>query len=55
MVEISTKPGKWRAFGLVRDKHGRPKIKDINNIHPKIWDMLTDSERAVISKEIENG
>lgn len=48
-MNIST--GVIKLYGLVRDKNGKPKIDDINNIHPKIWEMLTDIEQ----EEIKNG
>ena len=36
-----------KFFGLVRDKHGRPKIDgDPNDLAPEIKSMLTPSERA---------
>lgn len=47
---VKTQAGKFKAFGLVRDKDGRPKIDDIHNIPDPIWDMLTEAEQ----QEIEN-
>lgn len=46
-----SKQGKLKLFGLVRDKHGKPKFDDLNNILKPIWDMLTREEQ----QEIENG
>ena len=51
MDNIKTQPGKFRAFGLVRDKDGKPKFDDPNNIPQPIWDMLTEAEQ----QEIRNG
>lgn len=33
-------------YGLVRDKDGRPKIDDPENLPPPIAEMLTPEERA---------
>jgi hypothetical protein len=49
MHDVKTAPGKFKAFGLVRDKDGRPKFDDINNIPEPIWAMLTDEEREEIN------
>lgn len=43
-------PGKVTAFCLVRDRHGKPRFDDINNIPEPIWQMLTPEEQ----KDIEN-
>ena len=43
--------GKWTGYALVRDKDGRPKFDDLNNIPQQIWDMLTEDEQ----QEIQNG
>ena len=51
METVKTQPGKFKAFGLVRDKDGKPKIDDINNIPKQIWDMLTETEQ----QEIDHG
>ncbi len=48
---VTAGKSKIKAFGLVRDKNGKPKIDDINNIPTQIWDMLTNKE----PEEIENG
>jgi len=51
-MKIGSQPGKWKAFGLIRDKNGKPKVnKDINKIPQQVWDMLTPEEQ----EEIENG
>jgi hypothetical protein len=43
--------GKVKVYALVRDKNGKPKIDDPENIPAEIWDALTDDEKL----EIENG
>jgi len=51
-IKIGAQKGKWRAFGLVRDKNGKPKVnKDISKIPKPIWDMLTPEEQ----EELRNG
>ena len=35
---------KMKAYGLVRDKNGKPKVDDINNCPPEILNMLTKQE-----------
>lgn len=47
---------KIHGVGLVRDKDGRPRFSDHQranpqDIHPDIWDQLTDAEK----KELLNG
>lgn len=37
-----------RAFALVRDAHGRPKIDDPDNCPPEILAMLTPEEREAL-------
>ena len=41
----------WGAYGLVRDKDGKPRFDNINNIHAGIWNLLTETEKAQIIKE----
>jgi len=36
---------------LVRDKNGKPKFDNINNIPAGFWDLLTKSEQADIIKQ----
>jgi len=43
--------GKTSAYLLVRDRNGKPRFDDPDNIPPELWEMLTDDER----KEIEHG
>lgn len=40
-----------KLFGLVRDKEGKPKFDDINNINPVIWSMLSFDEQAEVIKQ----
>jgi hypothetical protein len=51
MNNVKTKPGKITAYGIVRDRNGKPRFDNINNIPAQIWDMLTDDEK----QEIEIG
>jgi len=44
-----TSQPKTQLFGLVRDKDGKPKIDDLDNIPKPIWDMLTREEQEEIS------
>lgn len=50
-MKVKVQPGKVKTFGLIRDKDGKPRIDDINNIAKPIWDMLTDKEQ----QEIKDG
>ena len=53
---IGAQKGEWRAYGLVRDKNGRPKVnKDINKIPKEIWDMLTPEEQEELLEEHKDG
>lgn len=36
------------GFFLVRDKNGKPKFDDINNIPEQFWNALTSDEKADI-------
>lgn len=47
---MKMKPGKTKAYGLVRDSNGKPKIDNIEKIPRPIWEMLTSGEK----QEIEN-
>ena len=47
-TKLSVKPGKVKAYGLVRDKDGNPKIDKIQDIPPAIWALLTEEERQAI-------
>ena len=40
--------GKVKAFALVRDKNGKPRIDDIHDIPGAIWEMLTKVEQQEI-------
>ena len=46
-----SKKGRIKAFILIRDKYGRPKIDDVENCPAEIWDALTDEEK----EELLNG
>ncbi len=48
---MKTSIGKITGYALVRDKEGRPKFNDINNIPKVFWDLLTEKEK----EEIQNG
>jgi hypothetical protein len=47
---METKKAKWKAFALIRDKDGKPKIDDKNNIPEQIWNMLTETEKQEIKE-----
>ena len=47
---IGAQPGKFKGFGLVRDKNGKPKIDDPETLPQQIKDMLTDEEYFEIYK-----
>lgn len=49
MINVGAQPGKIKAYGLVRDKDGKPKFADIYNIPKPIWDMLTPDEQKAIN------
>ena len=46
--KLGARQGKVRAFGLVRDKAGKPKIDNIQGIPRPIWDLLTEGEKQEI-------
>jgi hypothetical protein len=51
-MKVKVSPGKFKGYGLVRDKNGKPKFDDImKHIPGPIWDQLTNDER----QEIEDG
>lgn len=51
-MKMGAQRGDTKAFGLVRDKDGKPKVnKDISKIPQQIWDMLTPEEQ----EELQNG
>ena len=49
--KVKSPPGKWRAYGLVRDSSGKPKIDNVDKIHEKIWELLTDEEKDEVNKK----
>jgi hypothetical protein len=49
MQTTNAQKGKFKAYGLVRDANGKPKIDDIHNIPGPIWDMLTTAEKEEIN------
>ena len=51
MSNTKSGEGKWKGYGLVRDKNGRPKFDDTTNIPQQLWDMLTEDEQ----QEIQDG
>lgn len=42
---------KVTAHCLVRDKNGKPKFDDINNIPDVFWDLLTEDEKEDIRND----
>ena len=51
MINVTAKDVKFQAYGLVRDKNGKPKVDDYANCHDKIKALLTKKER----EDFENG
>ena len=49
MLNVSA--GKFRGFGLVRDKDGKPKVDDPDSLPQEIRDILTDEEYLEILGE----
>jgi len=37
-----------KAYGLVRDKDGRPKFDNITNIPRPLWNLLTHTEQEEV-------
>lgn len=42
--------GKVKAYALVRDKDGKPKIDDIHGVPESIWELLTEDEKLEVIK-----
>ena len=42
---------KIKAYILVRDKYGRPKLDNYNNIPKEVYDSLTDKDKIYIEKQ----
>lgn len=49
MTDIAIPTPQIRAFALVRDANGRPKIDDPANCAPEILAMLTPEEREELN------
>ena len=49
-MKIAATKAKMKGFGLVRDKHGKPKIDDYKNCPQVIKDMLTQKEKEEFEK-----
>ena len=47
---MQTLRGKIKAYALVRDKDGKPKIDNIKGIPSQIWEMLTEQEKHEVLK-----
>lgn len=43
------------VYGLVRDRHGKPKFADINHIPKPMWDLLTLDEQREIQEMRKHG
>lgn len=52
MPGMKAQRGNLKAVGLVRDENGKPKFDDITNIHPAIWELLTNEEKREIQYEL---
>lgn len=48
MVDLSAKPMKIKAYALVRDKHGRPKVDDPSTLPPEIINALSKEDLEYI-------
>ena len=44
MHKVGAQLGKFKGFGLVRDKDGKPKIDNPATLPQQLKDMLTDAE-----------
>lgn len=53
-MQLETSNGEFTLYGLVRDKNGKPRIDDINNIPEQIWNMLTKEEQEEIKRNGSN-
>ena len=51
MNTVKVKPARIKMVALVRDKDGKPRIDDPENIPPEISNLLTPAEK----KELKNG
>ena len=53
MPSIKSPKAKWTATAIIRDKHGKPKLKwkDHKDIPERIWNALTEDEK----EELKNG
>lgn len=49
MSKMKAPEGYIKVFALVRDKHGKPKFKDVNDIPDNYWGMLTKTEKEEIN------
>lgn len=47
-MKIGAKAGKIKAYALVLDKDGNPKVDDPHSLPPEIYNSLTESEKAYI-------
>lgn len=48
MLTITSPQGTVKMSALVRDKEGKPKFDDPENIPPELWELLTTSEKEAI-------
>lgn len=47
-VNVGAQPGKIKAYGLVRDKNGRPKVDDVTAIPPEVWETLSEEDKRYL-------
>lgn len=45
---MKTTSGKVKAYALVRDKNGKPKINNIYGIPQPLWELLTNNEKQEV-------
>ena len=49
-LNVTSQPGKFKGFVLIRDKDGKPKIDDYKNCPDEIKALLTQKEREEFEK-----
>ena len=48
MPTVGTKPARVQMVALIRDKNGKPRIDDPENIPPAIFNLLTQAEKEAL-------
>lgn len=47
---MKSNTGKVKAYALIRDKNGKPRIDNIYGIPQGIWNLLTNEEQQEVLK-----